>query len=340
MPNLRQRLREHPYALTVLALAFAATAVLGIAGAYGFGHVGDALDQAEPAWLALIAAAEVVSYTAYVVAYRSIACVQGHDAIPTRVAARVVAAGFGPLAAGGGFALDKQALHALHSDEDAATVGVVGLGVLEWALLAPAACICAIAMLFQDGDGVWPSVLWPWAIAVPAGFALGLIASTNPVRPRVCRLFGNPRWLGHLLEGVATLHTLVAQPRTFARAWIGTTVYWAADIAALYGGLRMFGVHPTPGMLIIGYATGYAATRRSLPLAGAGVTEALMTYSLHWVGVPVAQALCAVVAYRVFNFLLVLPPALAARGRVQPLLDAARERRALTPTERRLSFGR
>ncbi|HEX8855540.1 MAG TPA: lysylphosphatidylglycerol synthase domain-containing protein, partial [Thermoleophilaceae bacterium] len=208
----------------------------------------------------------------------------------------------------------------------------------EWALLAPAACICAIAMLLGNRDGVWPSLLWPWALAVPAGFALGLFASAPGTRRRILRWFGNPGWLGHLLEGVATLHTLLRHARQFSRAWVGTTIYWAADIAALYGGLRMFGVHPTLGMLIIGYATGYAATRRSLPLAGAGVTEALMTFSLHWVGVPIVQALCAVVAYRVFNFLLVLPPALAARGRVQPLIDAARDGRALTARERSLAF--
>jgi hypothetical protein len=48
-------------------------------------------------------------------------------------------AGFGPFAAGGGFALDKRALHAIEDDEHAATVRVLGLGALEWALLAPPA---------------------------------------------------------------------------------------------------------------------------------------------------------------------------------------------------------
>ena len=38
--------------------------------------------------------------------------------------------------------------------------------------------------------------------------------------------------------------------------------------------LRTFGLHPGLGKAIIAYATGYAATRRSLPLGGAGVTEA------------------------------------------------------------------
>ena len=65
------------------------------------------------------------------------------------------------------------------------------------------------------------------------------------------------------------------------------------------------------------YATGYAATRRSLPLGGAGVTEVLMTFSLYWVREPLAPALAAVVAYRVFNFLLVATPALIAHYQLQ-----------------------
>lgn len=63
------------------------------------------------------------------------------------------------------------------------------------------------------------------------------------------------------------------------------------------------------GRLIVAYATGYVATRRSLPLGGAGVTEVLMTYALYWVHVPLAPALAAVVIYRAFNFLVVAAPA-------------------------------
>ena len=79
--------------------------------------------------------------------------------------------------------------------------------------------------------------------------------------------------------------------------------------------------------MILAYATGYAATRRSLPLGGAGVVEVLMTYSLYWMRQPLAPALAAVVAYRAFNFVLAATPALIARRHVEPLLDAADELR-------------
>jgi uncharacterized membrane protein YbhN (UPF0104 family) len=83
---------------------------------------------------------------------------------------------------------------------------------------------------------------------------------------------------------------------------------------------------PGPGKVIIAYATGYAATRRSLPLGGAGVTEVLMTYSLYWVREPLAPALAAVVAYRAFNFLLAATPAWIAHQQLETWFATARAR--------------
>jgi uncharacterized membrane protein YbhN (UPF0104 family) len=94
-------------------------------------------------------------------------------------------------------------------------------------------------------------------------------------------------------------------------------------MAAFYGALRTFGLDPGIGKVMIAYATGYAATRRSLPLGGAGVTEVLMTYALYWVRQPLAPALAAVVAYRAFNLLLAAMPALIARRHVERLVAAA-----------------
>jgi uncharacterized membrane protein YbhN (UPF0104 family) len=98
-------------------------------------------------------------------------------------------------------------------------------------------------------------------------------------------------------------------------------------MAAFYGALRAFGLDPGVGKVIIAYATGYAATRRSLPLGGAGITEFLMTYALYWVRLPLAPALAAVVAYRAFNLLLAAAPALLAHHQLQPILERRRQRR-------------
>ena len=78
-------------------------------------------------------------------------------------------------------------------------------------------------------------------------------------------------------------------------AVVGMSVYWAADIAALAVCMAVFTHrHPVGPALVVGYATGYALTRRSLPLAGAGAVEALLPFALSWVGYPLATAILAV----------------------------------------------
>ena len=99
-------------------------------------------------------------------------------------------------------------------------------------------------------------------------------------------------------------------------------LYWAFEIASFYGAARFIGMRLNLGELILGYATGYALTRRSMPLGGAGATEALMTFALHWVGQPVPRALAVVVVYRLFNFALPALPALFAGRRVRPVIRA------------------
>jgi uncharacterized membrane protein YbhN (UPF0104 family) len=145
--------------------------------------------------------------------------------------------------------------------------------------------------------------------------------------------------LARALHGVGVLHWLARGFWSCWAAWIGTAVYWALDIASFYGAARFIGSHLNLAETILAYATGYALTRRSMPLGGAGVTEALMTFALHWVGLPIPAALAAVVVYRVFNFVLPTIPALLVLPRVSPLLDAADEGRAPAVRERRVARG-
>jgi uncharacterized membrane protein YbhN (UPF0104 family) len=306
--------------VSVVATGLAAIAVLVLARVTGVDQVGRAFENVHPTWIVLIALGELVAYAAYMIAYRSIAQVHGHPPLALPLVARVVVAGFGPFSIAGGFGLDRQALRALHEDEHSARVRVLALGVLEWAVLAPTTSVVSIILLAQGAD-VLPSLLWPWAIAVPVGFGFGLWASAPSRIERLARFRGRPvHWLARALEGVGVLHTLIREPRAYAGAWLGTALYWAADISAFYGGLRTFGLDPGVGKVIVAYATGYAATRRSLPLGGAGITEVLMTYSLYWVRQPLAPALAAVVAYRAFNFLLAATPGLLAHRQLRPLI--------------------
>jgi uncharacterized membrane protein YbhN (UPF0104 family) len=321
---VREHLRGRPIELSLLALLIAALAVVVIARVTEADAVGQAFKHFDPAWIGLIAGAELLAYPAYMWAYRSIASVHGHAPLALPLVARIVVAGFGPFSIGGGFGLDRQALQALHEDEDSARVHVLALGVLEWAVLAPTTCVVAIVFLATGAD-ILPSLLWPWAVLVPVGFALALWASVSPRIQQWLRGGRVRGWAGDAVAGIGVLRTLTRSPGTFAGAWLGTALYWAADISAFYGGLRTFGLNPGAGKVILAYATGYAATRRSLPLGGAGLTEVLMTYSLYWVRLPLAPALGAVVAYRLFNFLLAAMPGLIAHRQLEPVLARGRE---------------
>ena len=315
----------------MVATVIAAFAVVVIAHVTGADAIGHAFDDVRLPWLGLVAGAEILTYPAYMAAYRSIACIHGHAPMNLPVVARLVVAGFGPFSLSGGFGIDKQALQAIDEDERSARIRVMALGTLEWAVLAPIACVVAIVLLITN-ENVMSSLLWPWAVAVPLGFGFALWASARS--ERLSRWGGKRRdWLAQALEGVGVLHTLIREPRRYLGAWLGTTVYWAADIVAFYGALRMFGLEPSGGRVIIAYGTGYAATRRSLPLGGAGVTEALMTFALYWVGEPLAPALAAVLAYRLFNFLLVAAPAVIAHRQLESMMSslAARRRRRGSP---------
>jgi len=112
--------------------------------------------------------------------------------------------------------------------------------------------------------------------------------------------------------------------RPLERPWalIGMAIYWAAELACLGFALRCFGVEISLPALVVAYATGYAASRRSLPLGGAGITEALLTISLIAVHVRATHALFAVVAYRLINFLAPTLPALLAHSSLTALLEA------------------
>ena len=324
---MRVGLRIRPVVLAALATALAGIAVLALAKATGVDKVGRAFDDVHPGWIGLIAAGELLAYPAYMLAYRSVARVHGHAPLALPLVARVVIAVFGPFTVGGGFGVDRQALQALHEDDYSAKVRVLALGTLEWAVLAPIACIVSIVLLATNAN-VMPSLLWPWAIAVPIGLGLGLWASAPARVVKISARQGRGWvWLTHALEGLGVLKTMARSPRRYWGAWLGTPLYWAADIAAFYGGLRTFGLDPGVGKVIIAYATGYAATRRSLPLGGAGITEVLMTYSLYWVRQPLAPALAAVVAYRIFNFLLAATPGLIADYQLQSIIDGSSARR-------------
>ncbi len=172
----------------------------------------------------------------------------------------------------------------------------------------------SLVLLFGTGGHVQDAMTYPWLAVVP-GFLAALWVSS----PKRAERLSDPgaggrgrRWFAHLVAGIVKLRSLLAAPRRHGLGVAGVSLYWFGDIACLWAALKIYNAQISIPALVLAYATGYVATRRSLPGGGAGIVEVLMTFALVWVGMSLAPALLGVVTYRLFNFWLPVIPALAA----------------------------
>ena len=326
------------FLILLVAGALALAAAMGLADMAGYPHLVDAVQDVVPSWIAVCFAGQVVAYFGYVLAVRDIARVDGGPRLSFRLSMRTVVAGFGVFAAthaAGGFSVDYWTFRRSGLRRREAVARVLALGALEYAVLAPAALVCAVVLLFGTGGHVQHTMTYPWLAVVP-GFLVALWVSS----PKRAARFSDPgdggrvrRWFAHLVEGMVKLRALLTNPHLYGLGIVGVTLYWLGDIACLWAALMIFNAQVTIPALILAYATGYVATRRSLPAGGVGLVEVLMTFALVWVGVPFAPALLGVVVYRLFNFWLPVIPALAALPAVRRMRqDFRRGERAFERT--------
>jgi len=308
-----ERTRAEGLIFVVGSTGIALGTLFAVAWVAGFGHVAARVHAVQPIWFLVALGAEAIAYVGYVLSYREVSRVERGPEMPVRDALAAVTAGFGAFVAQGGFAVDLHAFRETGISDREARVRVLGLGALEYALLAPAACIAAIALLVMGVAKPGPVLTLPWAIAVPVGFVAALWAVGHRQR-----FHGKTGWREQLGQGLDSIYVLrcLFSRRAHLAAPIGTAVYWFGDIVCLWACLQAF-THGSPDIpiLLVGYATGYALTRRTLPFGGAGAVEALLPFALSWTGISLAAAVLAVLAYRVFNLWLpLLPAALGLRS--------------------------
>jgi uncharacterized membrane protein YbhN (UPF0104 family) len=298
--------------LALLASAaglLAAGALVGLAWTIGFHKVLAALVHPNWPWLGAAVGGEVFAYVSYVAAYREVATAEDGAELKVPRVAALVAAGFGVFVHGGGFSLDRMALRRAGLSEQEARRRVLGLGTLEYAILAPATFVAAIAVVLLH-PSISASLTLPWIIGVPVGAVIALTALHFHSRVARWKVIGSP--LDHGLHALRLVLHLVSSPLAHPLAVLGTVGYWAGDMFCLWATLQAFSAHTPPvAQLIVGYATGYALTRRALPLGGAGIVEALLPFALGWLKIALLPALLAVFAYRLINLWLPMIPALA-----------------------------
>lgn len=303
--------------LVVFSSAAALAMVTGVlvADAAGLSAVGRVTAHFHAGWLAVCVGAQVAGHIGYVLALRNVARVDGGPHIPFRLSARTVVAGCGVHGAAnvsGGFGVDYWALRRAGLERERAIARVACLGALELALLALAALASAIVLL-AAGAHVQAAVTWPWLLVVPGVLAAAWVTSPR----RRDRMADSSRggWIrtafAHAVAGLITLRSLGRQPRQHLPGLLGVALFCLGDIACLWAALNAFSVDVSLPALVLAYATGSVASRRSLPAGGAGLVELLMTFALVSVGVPLAAALAGVLLHRLVSFWLPIVPALA-----------------------------
>ncbi len=310
-----------PVLLTVGAILSLAGLVL-ITWIAGWDNVWRTLLAADWVFALVAPVAVAVSHLGYTLAYRKVAQADDGPQLSLREAVAIVTTGFGPVSPRGGFTLDAQELCKRGFSEEEASLRVRVLGLLEYAVLAPATFLAALYMLVR-GMKAQAGLVQSWVIGVPVGGAIALITLA------AYRRAGRPlTWWKPLRHGLEALEALLDLLRSWpggAAASLGMAIYWAGDIAALGACLAVFAHRRgAVAVLIVGYATGYALTRRSLPLGGAGVVEVLLPLALNWVGFTLASAVLAVVAYRIFNLWLAMIPAVVGLRRLRDHSATAR----------------
>lgn len=268
----------------------------------GTSRVVQVLFAERPAWILLLAGAQLLAYLAYTLSYRPLFGLRLSEA------ARRACYGFSPLASRGGFYYDALAVgHS--SGKHKARV----LSLAEMLVLTPAIC-GAGWYAWMAGLRIPATLTVPWAIGVPAGMVLVLLFIRVPVRLT--------RPLLRRLEALLAELTGLTH-RQWAVLLAGMGLYWTGEVASLYAALHLFGVAIGLPALIIGYSTGYVLSRRSLPAAYIWLPTVLMLFALHWVGVSYAAGLLATYSYL---FVSLVPPLLylafhhkaAARAMLNP----------------------
>jgi uncharacterized membrane protein YbhN (UPF0104 family) len=313
-------------ALVTLAAVLAFGASLAMVWVAGFDNVADRAFYPHWPWLVAALGGQLVAYVGYIFAYRDVARAEDGTELELPRTAALVSTGFGVFVAAGGFSLDAEALHRAGLSEKEARARVLGLGALEYVVLAPAAAVAAVFVLLEHKE-VGLDLTLPWLIGVPLGFAVALLLLA--VRKKLRARRGVQAKAGRFLDALELVHSMAKKPFEHPGAFLGITLYWVGDIFCLWACLHGFFAEPPPvAQLVLGYAVGYALTRRTLPLGGAGIVEVLLPFSLGWVGIALAPAVLAVAAYRMINLWLPIIPALAGLPTLNRL-SARRDRRRL-----------
>lgn len=305
--------------LVALALVLYLIAAAGMAWIAGFDAVYHRLLHPVWWWLPVSLGAIALSFVGYYFGYRAIGRVEsGPVELSTDEELAVVGAGFGGFLAHGGSAIDRFVMRAGGASKREARVRAALLAGLEHAVLAFPCSAAAIYTLAVGLPKPPDDMKYPWSIAPWIGFAIAFWAAERYRK----QLRGRGKWherLAILLDTAHLIRTMFRQPLRYWSSLGGMLFFWLCDMFALWAAIAAFGFRMNGAAEMVAFGTAMIVTRRTGPLAGAGILMAALPPTLWYCGAPWAPAMLGVFAYRFFTLWLPLPFSFLALPKLREL---------------------
>jgi uncharacterized membrane protein YbhN (UPF0104 family) len=271
----------------------------------------DRLTSGDGRWLLAALVFEAISFLGHIVLFRAVSLDAG-SRVGMRASTEITFAGHAAtrlFAAGGagGIALTAWALRRAGMDRAQVAARMTTFLVLLYSVY--------MAALIVVGAGLYAGVLpggTPVGVTlVPAVFGAVVIAAALAVPFAGARLQRFAR-VGPaavaLGDGVRTSLRLA---RRLDPGLVGALLWWAGDIAVLWGCFEAFGDSPAIAVVVMAYFVGMLANTLPVP-GGVGGVDGGMIGALLAFGVDPGLAVVAVLGYRGFAFWLPIAPGVAA----------------------------
>jgi uncharacterized membrane protein YbhN (UPF0104 family) len=311
-----------------------AFAVVVVTLAPGLGDLRRRFAQAQPAWIAIACAFEVLSVLSYVPAFRRVFCRRMSWGTSYKIAVAEEGAGsLFPLGGAGSLALGVWALR-----RGGMPIEEIARKTVAFFLLTSAPSVAMLLLLGAGlATGILPGGGGVFLTVLPAVVGAGAIAATLALRrlargteARIRRHGDGSRWVrlasapSAMSDGVdEALHQL---RRANPLLLVGLVGYLVFDQLAFWASFRAVGASPGLAPIWMAYLIGQLGNWLPVP-GGIGGTELGLVGALVLYGLPAVTATAAVLLYRVIE--LWIPAVLGISAFVQLRLLLRRETQAL-----------
>lgn len=304
-------------------------------------------DDGDRTWLAVAFVMELLSYASYIWLFRAVfidkIAVIGWIGSYRISMAGVAATRLFGAAGAGGIALTFWAVRKAGMGRRMSVSYLVAFYVILYGIFMIALVIDGVLLRTGAIPGaapfavtVVPAIFGGLVIAI---FLLALLIPGNLERLAVRWSTGRGRAAG-IARKLAAVPALIGQGtrvgfglvRQRDVGLLGAFGWWAFDIATLWACFKAFGDSPTMGVLIMGYFVGMIANIIPTP-GGVGAVEGGMIGTYLAFGEPAGTATAAVLAYRVFAFLMPTIPGVIAFIRLRATVSEWRPESATIQSE-------